>query len=66
MYKAAHKFKSSSANLGADRLAELCKELETLGRSGSTAGAGRVLGEISSEYELAQATLIEECLESLA
>jgi len=66
MYKAAHKFKSSSANLGADRLAELCKELETLGRSGSTAGAGRLLGEISSEYELAQATLIEECLESLA
>lgn len=66
MYKAAHKFKSSSANLGADRLAELSKQLETQGRAGSTDGAGRLLGEISSEYELAQAALTEECLEPLA
>jgi HPt (histidine-containing phosphotransfer) domain-containing protein len=66
MYKAAHKFKSSSANLGADRMAKLCKELETQGRAGSTDGAGRLLGEISSEYELTQAALIEECLEPLA
>jgi signal transduction histidine kinase/DNA-binding response OmpR family regulator len=66
MYKAAHKFKSSSANLGADRLAKLCKELETQGRAGSTDGAGRLLGEISSEYELTQAALTEECLEPLA
>jgi CheY-like chemotaxis protein/HPt (histidine-containing phosphotransfer) domain-containing protein len=66
MYKAAHKFKSSSANLGAERLAELCKALETLGRAGSTDGAKRLLGEISSEYELTEAALLEECQESLA
>ena len=66
MYKAAHKFKSSSANLGADRLAKLCKELETQGRAGSTDGAGRLLAEISSEYELAQVALTEECLEPVA
>jgi HPt (histidine-containing phosphotransfer) domain-containing protein len=65
MYKAAHKFKSSSANLGAERLAELCKELEALGRAGSTNGAERLLDEISSMYELTQAALTEEFLESL-
>ena len=57
--KAAHKFKSSSANLGADRLAELCKRLEMLGRSGSTAGARALLDEVDQEYGSARAALKE-------
>jgi two-component system sensor histidine kinase/response regulator len=59
MRKAAHKFKSSSANLGADRLAELCKRLEMLGRSDSTAGASALLDELEQEYGSARAALKE-------
>jgi len=35
LYKAAHSLKNSAANLGANRLAEKCKELESLARTGS-------------------------------
>jgi HPt (histidine-containing phosphotransfer) domain-containing protein len=59
----AHKFKSSSANLGADRLAELCKQLEALGRSGSAEGAAAILVEVEGAYESVQASLKEMSLE---
>ena len=51
---AAHAFKSSSANLGATALAEMCKSLERHCRGGSTAGAEVLVGTI--EHELAQVT----------
>jgi len=57
--KAAHKFKSSSANLGADRLAELCKQLETLGRSDLTEGATGILEEVEREYHSVHSALKE-------
>jgi HPt (histidine-containing phosphotransfer) domain-containing protein len=41
--KAAHSMRSSSANVGAEALADACKNLEGLGRDGTTAGAERVL-----------------------
>ena len=49
---AAHSFKSSSANLGALRLAGVCMELETLGRAGSTKGALPLLMQVEEEYRM--------------
>ncbi len=63
MRKAAHKFKSSSANLGADRLAQLCKRLEEMGRSDSIAGASALFADIEQEYESVRTALTEITLE---
>jgi HPt (histidine-containing phosphotransfer) domain-containing protein len=49
---AAHSFKSSSANLGAVKLAGACMELETLGRGGSTEGALPLLMRVEEEYRV--------------
>lgn len=35
LYLAAHKFKGSSSNLGAQQVVALCKELEIAGRAGA-------------------------------
>lgn len=53
MQKAAHSLKSSSASLGAQRLAELCKDLETMGRNNTTDEATDLLLEIEGEYRVA-------------
>jgi CheY-like chemotaxis protein/anti-sigma regulatory factor (Ser/Thr protein kinase) len=55
--RAAHKFKSSSANLGAERLAELCKQLEAIGRTEQIEGAAALLENIEQEYRLAESAL---------
>jgi HPt (histidine-containing phosphotransfer) domain-containing protein len=55
--KAAHGMKSSSANVGADRLAGLCKELEAIGRSGTVEGASRLLESAAAELERVVAAL---------
>jgi signal transduction histidine kinase/HPt (histidine-containing phosphotransfer) domain-containing protein len=47
----AHTLKSSSANLGGQRLANRCRELETLGRDGRLPEAAAMLAEV--EHELA-------------
>ncbi|MBC8413407.1 response regulator [bacterium] len=49
-WKTAHSLKSSSANIGALKLAELCKELENDARAGSMDTAGRLVAEIENEY----------------
>jgi signal transduction histidine kinase/CheY-like chemotaxis protein/HPt (histidine-containing phosphotransfer) domain-containing protein len=54
---AAHSFKSSSANLGAMRLAGVCLELETLGRAGSTEGALPLLMQAEEEYRMVREAL---------
>jgi HPt (histidine-containing phosphotransfer) domain-containing protein len=54
---AAHPLKSSSASLGALRLSELCKELEALGRAGSTDGASDLLGELLPEFSRVRSAL---------
>ena len=54
---AAHSFKSSSANLGALRLAGVCLELETLGRAGSTKGALPLLMQVEEEYRVVREAL---------
>jgi signal transduction histidine kinase/DNA-binding response OmpR family regulator/HPt (histidine-containing phosphotransfer) domain-containing protein len=47
----AHRLKSSSANWGANRMAELCQTLETSAKSGSLDNAGELVREIQQERE---------------
>lgn len=47
---AAHGFKGAAANLGAKQLAAFCQQLEQLGRSGTTEGAGELLAKVDAEY----------------
>lgn len=58
--RAAHTLKSSSASLGAVALSELCKALELIGRSGTTAGAEQRLDLLEAEYTLVVAALQQE------
>ncbi|MDB5962148.1 MAG: hybrid sensor histidine kinase/response regulator [Massilia sp.] len=48
--KVAHSLKSSSANVGADVLAQMCKDLELLGKSNRTDGAAAILGDMEHEF----------------
>ena len=57
VFTAAHSLKSSSANVGAKTLSELCRDLEQLGRGGSTAGAPALLAEITTLYQAVAAEL---------
>jgi CheY-like chemotaxis protein/HPt (histidine-containing phosphotransfer) domain-containing protein len=47
--KSSHGLKSSSANVGAERLFEMCKTLELIGRSGGSAQAAERIPEIEME-----------------
>ncbi len=55
--RTAHSLKSSSANVGADTLAQLCKELETLGRAASTEGASTILTTMEQEFQAVRHSL---------
>jgi signal transduction histidine kinase/DNA-binding response OmpR family regulator/HPt (histidine-containing phosphotransfer) domain-containing protein len=55
--KAAHGVKSSSANVGAERLSRLCRDLEMLGREGTTDGAAALLAQVAGEFERVAASL---------
>ena len=57
MRSAAHSLKSSSANVGADTLAQLCKEMEALGRSASTEGASGILIDMEQEFQVVRHSL---------
>jgi signal transduction histidine kinase/DNA-binding response OmpR family regulator len=57
MRKAAHSLKSSSANVGADALAQRTKELELLGRNNTTAGAAALLAEMERSFQAARQAL---------
>jgi PAS domain S-box-containing protein len=56
----AHNLKSSSANLGALRLSDLCGELELSGRVGSMERAPELLEKVEVEYERVKAALEAE------
>ncbi|MBT8076404.1 MAG: Hpt domain-containing protein, partial [Gammaproteobacteria bacterium] len=47
--RAAHKFKSGNMQLGAEHLADLCAQLEKLGRLGTTAGGQAILADMQLE-----------------
>jgi two-component system, sensor histidine kinase and response regulator len=55
--KAAHSLKSSSANVGADALAQLCKDMEKLGRLDTTEGAAAILGRMKQEFQAVRHSL---------
>ncbi|NGZ88479.1 hybrid sensor histidine kinase/response regulator [Duganella aceris] len=57
MRKSAHSLKSSSANVGADALAQRCRELEQLGRNDTTAGAAVLLAEMERSFQAARQAL---------
>jgi HPt (histidine-containing phosphotransfer) domain-containing protein len=63
--RTAHTLKSSSANVGASRLASLSKQLEDAGRSNSLPKAGLLLEQIKAEHGQVVAALQEE-LEGVA
>lgn len=48
--RAAHSFKGSAANMGAPRLADLCRSLEEIGRLGEITGAHPIVDELVIEY----------------
>jgi HPt (histidine-containing phosphotransfer) domain-containing protein len=56
--RAAHSLKSNSANFGALRLAEMCRELEELGKAGALEGAAARLDAAEAEYEKARQALL--------
>ena len=62
--KVAHGLKSSSANLGALSLSELCKELEYKASTGVLDKALDLLGQIEDEYARVRMALTHECGES--
>jgi signal transduction histidine kinase/CheY-like chemotaxis protein len=51
LYKAAHALKSSSDNIGAKRLALLCKDIENLGRRGEYNMASVMLSQLQVLYQ---------------
>ncbi|MFC5459207.1 response regulator [Massilia niabensis] len=55
--RVAHSLKSASANVGADTLARLCKDLEHLGRSASVIGAADLLSDMEQEFQAVQHSL---------
>jgi HPt (histidine-containing phosphotransfer) domain-containing protein len=60
MQQAAHALKSSSANLGASRLARICEEMEALARSEETAKARPLITLLENEYSKVHAALDAE------
>jgi signal transduction histidine kinase/DNA-binding NarL/FixJ family response regulator len=55
--KVAHRLKSSSANVGADHLALMCKDMEHLGRIDSTQGASGILTDMEHEFQAVRHSL---------
>ena len=60
LFQAAHALKSSSFNVGALELAQHCKDLEAIGRDGSTAGITPLMCAIESTYRKSANQLQQE------
>ncbi|MBD2517018.1 PAS domain S-box protein [Nostoc sp. FACHB-973] len=54
----AHSLKSLSVTIGAMPFAELCQELETMGRNGTTLSASTLVPKIETEYQRVEAALV--------
>ena len=66
MWKLAHALKSSSAIVGARGLSSIFKHLETLGRSGTTAGASEAFAEVERIFPAVREALLAICKEQAA
>jgi signal transduction histidine kinase/DNA-binding response OmpR family regulator len=60
LQKAAHAWKSSSLNVGAEKLAESLKKLEMMGRNEAMTGAEELVEAVEAEYERVSRRLSEE------
>jgi signal transduction histidine kinase/CheY-like chemotaxis protein/pSer/pThr/pTyr-binding forkhead associated (FHA) protein/HPt (histidine-containing phosphotransfer) domain-containing protein len=58
--QAAHGLRSSSANLGAIAVADLCKQLEDLARSGTTQGSSTTIELLAQTYPKVKLALEQE------
>jgi len=56
----AHTLKSSSANLGATNLSDMCRQLEAMATSGTLEGGHTLFEGIFSEFKIVSATLERE------
>ncbi|HEY9691361.1 MAG TPA: AAA family ATPase [Oculatellaceae cyanobacterium] len=56
----SHSLRSASANLGAIKLSKLCQELESMGRSGTTVEAQKIMLQIEAMYEIVKSALLIE------
>ena len=55
--KAAHAFKGGGANIGAQHLAELCRQLEALGEAGRVGDAVKCLEQLEQEFARVKAEI---------
>ncbi len=55
--KVAHTLKSSSANVGAELLAQMCKDMELFGRNNITEGAAGILDDMELEFQAVRHSL---------
>ena len=62
----AHRFKSGSANLGALKLAEMCKQLEESGRNDEIGNAVTLLNRIEAEFRVVAVALLNEAAGDVA
>ena len=51
LHEAAHTLKSASGNVGANGIADLCQQLEVIGRGGSIDGTKEIFTQLQKEYE---------------
>jgi HPt (histidine-containing phosphotransfer) domain-containing protein len=56
--RAAHSFKGSAGNMGAVPLAELCRQLEGLGRDAELTAAPTIIEQILDEYSAVERELL--------
>jgi HPt (histidine-containing phosphotransfer) domain-containing protein len=66
MWKTAHALKSSSAIVGALSLSSIFRQMEALGRSGTTAGANEAFAEIERLFPAVREVLLAICKEQAA
>jgi HPt (histidine-containing phosphotransfer) domain-containing protein len=59
--RALHSLRSSSAQLGANRLRQLCEQGEVRARQGSLEGLGRLTSELDDELTRVRAWLTTAC-----
>jgi two-component system, sensor histidine kinase and response regulator len=60
MQELAHSLKSASANIGAKKMADLCKEMEAAARNGATQRGHDLLLQMEREFDLASKALMAE------
>lgn len=61
MGRAAHTLKGASLNVGAKKLAEVCKVIEFDGKSNNLSNVAENLKNLDSNYEISKQALLDAC-----